>query len=1249
MPIGKSNDELTDLALVQTYNNKKVELSVVSAKRLTKIKEAIEATSRTRSLQADIRAVEEKYQLIEQSERQAHAAHLRRIEDQLKDDLKKNASNDAERQRLRVKAEQDRSAAEEAFTKQSRENAEQLAAQKKKLEKDIQQQKQEDEDRAASIARTATKKLYDQASIYRRLEYHEEVASKLAAHQEELKLKQESIAVDKQKTSEEITFSETKLATAKAALLSAQQEYSVAKARGESEEELTKLLAERAQHEAEVKHYTELVTDLHEQQQKLGDDELATSAAIGKAEKDKLDAVEAAAKERESIRKAEAEYYKTSTTNASRVYEQHKTKVAELEAEIAALTSEIEVNVQAGVNTEDIQKLKNTLADKKASKAEEEAAANATYNAAIDDKAIKEVADTIASLTEKLDSVKATSATDVSKQHTLEKQTKTAETKLETATMIEDLKYEMSVQGRQDAKENMVAGMQQNALAAVGESLSNLGNALNNFTKQIDTDIDSFYEYQATVEARLQGANASYQGALKTISKNVGLSGIVSQKEVINNLKKLSDSGIAYNLELRAFLATISDDIAQTFDVFDSNLLRLIRLQQSDTTAARMGMEASLNRLFNEYFSDSSYLNAVADDVSAAILEANSQLTKSASVEFEYMVQKWLGALYSVGMDSSTISTIAQGLNYLGTGDVESLNSNESLQSLLAMSATRAGISYGDILNGGLDAETTNTLMKSMVEYLQSIAENTDNNQVTKSAYSNVFGFNISDLTAVSSLSSSDINNLYNDSLSYQGAMNEYSTRANQIATNTHASQILNTIFENAVASASTTIGNNIGIYGTWKTLNLIEDLTGGIAIPAISVMGNMVDLHQTVTGLAKAGIAGLSLMGSVTSALFSGNGLGGTMDVNKWGYNEYTSRGSSTKGISKGIASGFSSSSSFNSVGSSSSSDMKSSTLSDATDSADEDAKITNKNVEENADIYEKIYAAIGDESTSVLSEIITLNTFLAENIAEVIAGINVTNELLREDRVFAAKISGMDQLQNSLDANRVFYSTIVSVMPLDSSSFAYDTTTSILGVKSSAILSSFAEATKTTTSYATDTMKSVETTANNLLGSTAKAISGITSSSYSSSGVYNSTNTSSSNSSSSSSSGLKQSTKTIAKLESELTNTDIQNISNLMAQTSVGIRDSNDKTTNQLVTNEGLKVSLNQMSPEVSAYFAATIRSMVASAINGGTTTMDAESGEVKTLEDIIASAVANKTMDVRVTNDYFDTALEKAAFSQ
>lgn len=1235
MAFGKTNDEFDNLALVQTFNDKKVEVGVVSAKRLAVLQEAIAKASIARVLEAEKEAASANSEAILQQLRRNFATAQENLREQYDNEcelIKRTAATKEEREeklhtalvefrKQRYKLEDELSEAEKAARKKATDEA---VAYDKKIAK----QKEEDIKRAQALAIAVAKKQYEQSNIFDRQHFQQRAAQALEAHLTELSQLQSRNAVEQEQLTAELAEFDERAVANKKELAALEEE----------EEKSAEVTAEIARRKALAEEYAKNIEIATKRQTELEEERKNLAGAVVSTEQQHKDALAESEKLQEAILKVQTDYYSKQTRGASAFYEQTVNQISELDKQLDDLHAQIQVGIETGAAKDEIKKLQQQEVNLTAKRDGLQAFADATKDNAAREK-----------LTKTLEKLNNTSAKDALKEENARRQERAAEKRLEARNRVEDFKESLDSSSETSVakKEEFNADMMNNVLDTVSNSLSALGDKLNGFTQKIDTTMDTFYEYQSSIEARLQGSETSYTSALKSISKNVGLSGLVKQSEVVKNLKELSDSGIAYNLELRAFLATIKDDIAQTFDAFDANLLRIIRLQQSDSTAARMGMEASLNRLFNEYFSDSSYLTDAFDDVSRALLEANSQLTKDASVEFEYMVQKWLGALYSVGMDSSTVSTIAQGLNYLGTGNVEALNGNESLMNLLAMSATNAGMSIGDILNGGLDAETTNTLMKSMVEYLQSIAENTDNTQVTKSAYSNVFGFNISDLTAVSSLSSSDIENLYSDSLTYQGAMSEYSTRANQIATNTHASQILDTIFENAIMSAATTIGNNSAIYGTWKTLNLVEDLTGGIAIPAISVMGNMVDLHQTVTGLAKAGIAGLSLMGSVTSALFSGNGLGASFDVNKWGYNEYTSRGSATKGISKGTASGFSSSSSFSmGAGSSSSSDMKSSTLSDATDSADEDAKITNKNAEKNADIYEQIYAAIGNDNTSVLSEIITLNTVLDERTSEIIAGINTTNELLREERWFKAKISGMDALTQLMDPNRVFYSTIVSMMPLTENSFSYNTDTSMLSVESSAILSSFAEARKTTTSYATDIMESIETTANSLSSNATSAMNSITSAaSYLSGSSY----VSSSSSTNTTENGLKQSTKTIAKLESALTSTDVQNISNLMAQTSVGIKESNDKTTNQLITNDGLKVSINQMSPEVSAYFAATIRSMVASAINGGVTSMDAETGDVKTLEDIIKSAVSNKTMDVRVTNDYFDAAMEKAAFAQ
>ena len=66
----------------------------------------------------------------------------------------------------------------------------------------------------------------------------------------------------------------------------------------------------------------------------------------------------------------------------------------------------------------------------------------------------------------------------------------------------------------------------------------------------------------------------------------------------MKNINKAVESGISYNVAQRAFLETIKDDIAKTFNAFDSTLLQIIRVQQADSTAARLGMEATLNQFF---------------------------------------------------------------------------------------------------------------------------------------------------------------------------------------------------------------------------------------------------------------------------------------------------------------------------------------------------------------------------------------------------------------------------------------------------------------------------------------------------------------------------------------------------------------------------------------------------------------------------------------------------------------------------
>lgn len=498
-------------------------------------------------------------------------------------------------------------------------------------------------------------------------------------------------------------------------------------------------------------------------------------------------------------------------------------------------------------------------------------------------------------------------------------------------------------------------------------------NATKALTNAVEEGIKTTTSYQASAMARLQGADGGegmWKTALGNLRQNLAASPYVSFKQSVENMNKLIEAGIAYNLEERAFLSTISDKIATTFDVFDSNLMRLIRLQQADTTAARMGMEANLTKLLNSMFKDTSYLSDVYDSVSQAILEANALQRYDDATAFEYTLQKWLGSLYSLGFSQEAVTGIAQGINALATGNVSALSSNESMQALLAISAGRANTPFEDILVNGLDASGLNSLMREIVGYLQEIADDSKENRVLRSTYGSIFNMSVADLSAVSSLSSKDIENIYNQNLSYTQALGELSNQFGQVSTRMPLGQMLENAFSNAMFTAGEGIANSTGAYVTWLIADTIEQLTGGIHLPAVSVFGNMIDLSQfTIEGLMKTGISGLGLMASIPtimSALSSGSGVksfDAADDFFKlWGGSQFTSRGEdlSTLLSQKGVKAGTSKSATYKASGSGK--DVKEASLS-STDEDSEEMKGRSEDSQKDAYNVDDFYKMAFDE----------------------------------------------------------------------------------------------------------------------------------------------------------------------------------------------------------------------------------------------------------------------------------------------
>ena len=300
----------------------------------------------------------------------------------------------------------------------------------------------------------------------------------------------------------------------------------------------------------------------------------------------------------------------------------------------------------------------------------------------------------------------------------------------------------------------------------ISNTLASIGASMN---KQIMDVANTEKDYLAKINTRLVGIDDNMEGEnrYKAITNHMNslfsANAFVNQKSLLGKIAQFAEKGVAFNIEQRALIAELQQRMVSTFDALDEDLLRLIRLQQTDVTTAALGSEAELTNYLNQHFNDTSYLNTVYDAVNASLLDAQSQMSAQDATDFMYVVQKWLGSLYSVGMSSSGVEKIAQGINYLATGNFESLNNDDSLRTLFGLATSGA---YSDLLVNGVNADNVNSILNNIVSYLADIAG--DTNQVTKNVKAGLLGgMSLSDIRAVSNLTNEDLAYLNSTDFNY--------------------------------------------------------------------------------------------------------------------------------------------------------------------------------------------------------------------------------------------------------------------------------------------------------------------------------------------------------------------------------------------------------------------------------------------------------------------------------------------------
>jgi hypothetical protein len=315
-------------------------------------------------------------------------------------------------------------------------------------------------------------------------------------------------------------------------------------------------------------------------------------------------------------------------------------------------------------------------------------------------------------------------------------------------------------------------------------------------------------------------------------------------------------------------------------------------------------------------------------------------MSGAAATEVEYQVQKWMGSLYSVGMSQTAVTSISNALGQIASGQVDALTSGGA-GNLLVMAANDAGIPIADILTNGLDAKETNQLLQATVNYLAEIAESSKDNNVVQQQLADVFGVKASDLRAATNLAQKGTTGvIFGESLTYDNMLNQLFKMAGSMASRTSLGEMMSNVWANGQYTLASSMSSNPVSYLTYKMATLLDNTAGGIAIPAISVLGNMVDLETTVADLMRVASIGTGILGSLgpmisgLASSFSGQAMLSTMGIKQGSGLKVNLRGDGVSALEGSIGGGQQTTSGSGYVGNASGSDVKNATIQEAEDS---------------------------------------------------------------------------------------------------------------------------------------------------------------------------------------------------------------------------------------------------------------------------------------------------------------------------
>ena len=122
----------------------------------------------------------------------------------------------------------------------------------------------------------------------------------------------------------------------------------------------------------------------------------------------------------------------------------------------------------------------------------------------------------------------------------------------------------------------------------------------------------------------------------------------------------------------------------------------------------------------------------------------------------------------------------------------------------------------------------------------------------------------MSDLQSALNLNTNVINNIAGHDMDYNATLMELVYQLSALPTRMSIATMMDNLWDNLEWGLASNVAKNPALYGIWKVTDMIQQYTGGIALPSVFAMGSGFNLNTTIENLIKMGVVGIGSLGMI-------------------------------------------------------------------------------------------------------------------------------------------------------------------------------------------------------------------------------------------------------------------------------------------------------------------------------------------------------------------------------------------------